>query len=73
MESPRQSRTTTGRVTLLISKVTVDQPTSDVQLLILDGGRSSELRKVSSSMREERLWKSKTKKKPLMLRTETLW
>jgi hypothetical protein len=73
MESLRLSRTTTGNLTLLTFKETVDQPTSDVPLQTLDGGKSSELRKDSLSTIKERSLKFKTKKKPQMLKTETLW
>jgi hypothetical protein len=51
----------------------VDQPISDVLLPTQDGGRSSELRKDSLSMIKERFLRFKTKKRPLMLKTETLW
>jgi hypothetical protein len=73
MESPRLSRTTTGNLIHLTFNQMVDQPISDVLLPTLDGGRSSELRKDSLSMIKERFLKFKIKKKPLMLKTETLW
>jgi hypothetical protein len=73
MESQRPSRTTTGNHTLWTFNQTVDQPISDVPLPTLDGGKSSELRKDSLSMIKERFLRFKIKKKPLMLKTETLW
>jgi hypothetical protein len=73
MESPRLSRTTTGNLIHLTFNQTVDQPISDVLLQTQDGGKYSELRKDSLSTIKERSLKFKTKKKPQMLKTETLW
>jgi hypothetical protein len=73
MESPRPSRTTTGNLIHLTFNQMVDQPISDVPLPTQDGGKSSELRKDSLSTIKERSLKFKTKKKPLMLKIETLW
>jgi hypothetical protein len=44
MKSPRQSRTTTGSLTHLISKATETLPTLDVPLPTQDGGNSSDIR-----------------------------
>jgi hypothetical protein len=73
MESQRPSRTTTGNLIHLTFNQMVDQPISDVPLPTQDGGKSSEHKVDSLSMREERFLKFKIKKKPLMLKTETLW
>jgi hypothetical protein len=54
MECLKQSKTISGRLTLLTSKATVVQVTSDVQLPTLDGGSYSDIEATMLSMREER-------------------
>jgi hypothetical protein len=54
MEFPRLLRTINGRITHLTSKVMEHQPTLDVPQPTQDGGNSSDLKVIKSSMREER-------------------
>jgi len=69
MKSLRLSRTTTGRLTHLISNPTEDQAISDALLPTQDGGRCSDTKVPQLSTRKERSWKSKAM---LILKTETL-
>jgi hypothetical protein len=69
MKNPRPSRTTTGRATHLTSNLMVVQAMLDAQLPTQDGGNSSDTKKFSSPMKEERYWKFKV---TLIKRTETL-
>jgi hypothetical protein len=48
-----------------------DLPISDALLLTQDGGKSSDMKLDTLSTRNQRLLKFKTRKRTLMLRTET--
>jgi hypothetical protein len=67
----RPSKTITGNPTHSIFNLMEVQPTLDAPPLIQDGGKSGELRVVSSSTRKERFLKFKTKTLIPMLKTET--
>jgi hypothetical protein len=69
MKSQRPSRTTTGNLTHLISKATVEALTLGALLLTQDGGRCSDLKVAMLSTIKERYWKSK---EAMTMRTETL-
>jgi hypothetical protein len=65
----RPSDPTTGRTMLLKSNPTVDHPTLDaLQLSTQDGGKCSELKVLTLSMRKER---SSMSQEELMMKTET--
>jgi hypothetical protein len=65
----RLSETTIGRATHLISNQMVDQTILDAQALTQDGGKCSDSKTITLSMREERLWKLSAMS---IKRTETL-